>query len=157
MSDYKKVEALIEGVRTVMVTFVTPEGHLHAIPMTAQDNKDFDGTVWFIGTKKSELVQYIPDSPQVNLAYHSGEDYISITGTAELVEDSAKLEELWSSAYNAFFEQGKEDPNVQLIRVECHGAEYWESSGKIATLFKLSKAAITGSNEKLGESGTVNL
>lgn len=56
-----------------------------------------------------------------------------------------------------FFEGGKEDPDVQLIRITAHGAQYWEGDGTIVTLFKLTKAAISGETEKLGTSNTTTL
>ncbi len=157
MSDYAKIHDLIKNIRIAMVTFTTQEGHLHAVPMTTQ-NKEFNGQVWFIGSKKSELVQNLPQNNQVNVAYAtSSNDYVSMHGTGELVNDPALLDELWSPAYNAFFEGGKEDPDVQLIRITAHGAQYWEGDGTIVTLFKLTKAAISGETEQLGTSHTTTL
>lgn len=157
MSDYAKINDLIKNIRIAMVTFSTKEGHLHAVPMTTQ-NKEFNGVIWFIGSKKSELVQNLPKNNQVNLAYStSSNNYVSIHGTGELVNDSIILDELWSPAYNAFFEGGKEDPDVQLLQITAHGAQYWEGDGTIVTLFKLTKAALSGETEKLGTSHTTTL
>lgn len=157
MSEHEKINELIKDIKFAMVTFNTQAGHLHAVPMTTQ-NKEFDGEIWFIGSKKSEWVENIAHNNQVNLAYStSSSHFISIHGTANLVEDQALLDELWSPAYNAFFENGKEDPDVQLIRVDAHGAQYWESSGKLVTLFKLGKAAISGEKQQLGTSKAVEL
>ncbi len=71
-----------------MLTFVTEEGHLHSAPMTTQNNT-FNGIVWFLGSKKSELVKSISSNPQVNLGYSntSNNDYVSINGVAENVID----------------------------------------------------------------------
>ncbi|EXD36747.1 hypothetical protein J500_1158 [Acinetobacter sp. 479375] len=75
--------------------------------MTTQ-NREFNGQVWFIGSKKSELCQSIQTDSQVNLAYvTSSNHYVSIHGTANLVDDQSILDELWSPAYEAFFENGK--------------------------------------------------
>ena len=158
MTDITKIAELTRGIKFAMVTFVNHEGHLHAAPMTTQD-EDFNGTVWFIGSKDSDLVRSIPGNAQVNLGYSdtAGHNYVSINGTAELVNDKAKLDELWSDGYNAFFEQGKEDPNVQLIKVVGNGAQYWEGSGRVVSMIKMAKAAITGDTAKLGETEGVKL
>lgn len=158
MSDITKIAELIRGIKFAMVTFVNHEGHLHSAPMTTQD-EEFNGTVWFIGAKDSDLVRSIPGNAQVNLGYSdpAGHNYVSINGTAELVTDQAKLDELWSEGYNAFFEQGKEDPNIQLIKVTGNGAQYWEGSGRIVSIIKMAKAAITGDTAKLGETEGVKL
>jgi general stress protein 26 len=107
--------------------------------------------------KKSELVKSISSNPQVNLGYSntSNNDYVSINGVAENVIDEVILDEIWSPAYEAFFQHGKSDPDIQLIRVVCNGAQYWKGSG---TLFTLStKAAVTGETEDLGTSKSISL
>ena len=158
MSDITKIAELIRGIKFAMVTFVNHEGHLHSAPMTTQD-EEFNGTVWFIGAKDSDLVRSIPGNAQVNLGYSdpAGHNYVSINGVAELINDQAKLDELWSEGYNAFFEQGKEDPNIQLIKVTGNGAQYWEGSGRVVSIIKMAKAAITGDTAKLGETEGVKL
>ena len=58
----------------------------------------------------------------------------------------------------AWFEKGKEDPNIRLLMVSPQEAHYWDSgSNKIATLFSLLKNAITGSQEDIGREGDLNL
>lgn len=158
MSDITKIAELIRGIKFAMVTFVNHEGHLHSAPMTTQD-EEFNGTVWFIGAKDSDLVRSVPGNAQVNLGYSdpAGHNYVSINGTAELVTDQAKLDEIWNDGYNAFFEQGKEDPNIQLIKVTGNGAQYWEGSGRVVSIIKMAKAAITGDTAKLGETKGVKL
>lgn len=157
-NDYAEINSLIKDIRFVMVTFITEDGHLHSIPMTTQ-NSDFNGVIWFIGAKNSELVKNIPTNNQVNLGYSniSNNDYVSINGIAECVQDQEVLDQLWSPAYEAFFEQGKSDPNIQLVRVVCNGAQYWKGAGKLVTLFKLAKASISGETEQLGTSHSVKL
>lgn len=157
-NDFQEIHDLIKDIRFAMVTFTTAEGHLHAVPMTTQQH-EFDGIVWFIGSKKSELVQNIQNTAQVNLAYSniSDNDYVSINGVAACINDPAMLDQLWSPAYEAFFEQGKSDPDIQLIRVTCNGAQYWKGAGTLVTLYKLAKASISGETESLGTSHTVKL
>lgn len=157
-STYEELSELLKDFRFSMVTFVTDEGHLHSAPMTTQ-NDAFNGIVWFLGSKKSELVKNISSNPQVNLGYSntSNNDYVSINGVAENVIDEVILDEIWSPAYEAFFEHGKSDPDIQLIRVVCNGAQYWKGSGTLVTLYKLAKASVTGETEDLGTSKSISL
>lgn len=164
MSELTHAEALkimsgiIKDVKFAMVTTTTSEGHLHARPMTTQE-KEYDGDLWFIGGKDSEGVADMKAHPQINVSFANPEKqkYLSITGTAELVEDQAKLDEMWSDFYVAYFDGGKQDPNIQLIKVSAHGAEFWEGDGKIRTLFQLAKGLIKGQQADLGKNDTVNL
>jgi hypothetical protein len=49
-------------------------------------------------------------------------------------------------------EEGWDDPNVRVMRVEPSTAELWDGpSGSIVTLFKFAKAKLTGSKSNLGE------
>lgn len=153
-----KIASITKDVKFAMLTTVTAEGHLHAHPMTTQQT-EFDGDVWFIGSKSSQQVQDMQARPQVNVSYAEPSKgvYVSINGSAELVTDPAKLDELWSDFYKAYFEGGKTDPDVQLIKIAAHGGEYWESDGKLRTLFRMAKGAVTGNTDLGGKNETVSL
>ncbi|BFM01667.1 hypothetical protein Psyaliredsea_03140 [Psychrobacter alimentarius] len=84
---------------------------------------------------------------------------MSVSANAELSSDQAKLYELWSPVYNAFFEHGKEDPNVQLIKVVPHGVECWLSGSSTVNMFKMAAAALQDGKtaEDMGEQFSVAL
>ena len=154
-----KIAELIKDVKFAMMTTVTHEGHLHACPMTTSETDLTAKEIWFIGDKKTETVADIKNNPQVNLSYacQQDKDYVSINGTAELVDDADKLNELWSPIYNAFYEHGKEDADIQLIKVVPNGAEYWLSGNTVVNMFKMTAAAVQDGKtaEKLGENHSV--
>ena len=153
----KTITGLVKDTKFAMMTFMTEVGHLHSQPMTTQQ-QEFDGDVWFIGSKKSDLVRSVRQTPKVNLSYaDSGNGFVSIYGDAELIENAAKLDELWSEMYKAYFPQGKTDPDIQLIKVTAMGAHYWESDGKLKGLYQMAKSALTGDQPDMGESKSVNL
>jgi general stress protein 26 len=141
----QSIASVIKDVKFAMLTVSTAEGHLKAHPMTTQQT-EYDGDVWFIGGKDTEQVQCMAVRPQVNVSYtDSGKgNYVSIGGAAQLIEDRAKLEELWSDAYKAYFPEGIDDPSVQLIKIEAYGAEYWGSDGKLKNVWQQARAAVTG-------------
>ena len=154
-----QIAALIKDVKFAMLTTVTAEGHLHACPMTTNQTELEKNEIWFIGDKTTETVTDIRANPQVNLGYSStdAKDFVSINGKAELVEDKAKLDELWSPIYAAYFKEGKEDANIQLIKVVPNGAEYWLSGNSVVNFFKLTVAAVQGNKiaDSLGENHCV--
>ncbi|GAA5531827.1 pyridoxamine 5'-phosphate oxidase family protein [Deinococcus aluminii] len=155
----KTLSHLIKDVKFAMLTVTTDQGHLKAHPMTTQQT-EFDGDVWFIGGKDTEQVQCMRARPQVNVSYADPgkNNYVSVSGTAQLVEDRAKLEELWSDFYKAYFPQGIDDPSIQLIKISAQGAEYWEGSGKMKALFQMARAAVTGKPATdMGNNDTINL
>ena len=156
-----KLQAMVNDIKYTMMTTRTHEDHLHSCPMNTIETSIGAKEIWFIGHSPSETVDNIKKNPEVNLAYVSQDDknYLSITGKAELVEDKEKLDELWSVLYNAYFEQGKEDPKVQLIKVVPHGAEYWANGNAIASAFKMTAAAVTDTaiEKSLGENFSIEL
>ena len=155
------IQAMVKDIKYTMMTTRNDENHLHSCPMNTTETSIGAKEIWFIGHKPSETVDNIKQNPEVNLAYVTQESdkYLSISGTAELVEDEEKLNELWSVMYNAYFEQGKEDPMVQLIKVVPHGAEYWANGNAIASAVKMAAAALTDNavEKSLGENFSIKL
>ena len=155
------IQAMLKDIKYTMMTTCNGENHLHSCPMNTTETSIGAKEIWFIGHKPSETVDNIKQNPEVNLAYVTQESdkYLSISGTAELVEDEEKLNELWSVMYNAYFEQGKDDPKVQLIKVVPHGAEYWANGNAITSAVKMAAAALTDNavEKSLGENFSIKL
>ena len=153
------IAGIIKDIKFALLTTANGNGQLHARPMTTQQT-EVDGDVWFIGSKDSGSVADIRQNPQVNASYaDTGKgSYVSVSGRAELVDNRAKLEELWSDFYKAYFEGGIDDPRVQLIKIEAQEAEFWESDGKFRSLFQMARAAVTGKPATdMGKNETVKL
>jgi general stress protein 26 len=146
MSDgqTEKVHDLIKKTRIAMLTSVDADGGLISKPMATQD-VEFDGDVWFIAERDSAKVRNISARPQVNVAYSGGSSWVSLSGTAAVVDDPAKLAELWNTFTDAWMEGGPENPNNVLIKVDADSAEYWDSPGsKVTQVLNLVKAKVTG-------------
>jgi general stress protein 26 len=140
----QKVQDLIRSSRIAMLTSVSPEGTLVSKPMANQD-VEFDGDVWFIAERDSVKVRNIQANPQVNVAYSSSDSWVSVSGTAAVVDDQAKLAELWDTFTDAWMEGGPENPNNILIRIRADSAEYWDTPGsKVTQVANLVKAKVTG-------------
>ena len=139
-----KVHDLIKSTRIAMLTTVAPDGRLISKPMANQD-VEFDGDVWFIAERDSVKVRNIQANPQVNVAYSSSDSWVSVSGTAAVVDDQAKLAELWDTFTDAWMEGGPENPNNILIRIRADSAEYWDTPGsKVTQVANLVKAKVTG-------------
>lgn len=156
-----KIQEIIKDVKFAMMSTVNKKGDLHAWPMTTNEASIGGREIWFIGDKTSDVVKDLQDNSNVGLTYASQDDkdFVSITGDAELPDDKNKLEELWSPVYNAFFAEGKEDENVQLIKVVPHGAECWISGSSTVNMFKMAAAALQEGKtaEDMGETFSVEL
>lgn len=124
----QKLGELIEKIRIATLTTITEDGRLWSRPITTQRAK-FDGDLWFITKRGSPKVQEVRRHPRVSLSYVRTEDntYVCLSGTAEVLSNVKKAEELWDPSYLSWFPGGPGDPSLVLIRVSVERAEYWEA------------------------------
>ncbi|WP_234031233.1 pyridoxamine 5'-phosphate oxidase family protein [Mycetocola zhujimingii] len=155
--DMVTIARLVKASKIALLTTVTPSGQLHSRPLATQES-DFDGDLWFFTQDPSSKVDDIRSNDQVNAAFESGKGYLSISGSATLVHDRDKINELWSPALEAWFPDGKDDPTVALIKVSAQSAEYWATNEPgVVTMFKIAKAVVTGSQPDIGDNKSVDL
>jgi general stress protein 26 len=135
--DLKKLRKLIKGARVAMLTTVAPDGTLRSRPM-ATLKAPFEGDVWFFTRASAPKTDEIRDNDQVNVSFSDGDDnrYLSISGTASLVRDQDRLEQLWSGRLKNWFPEGKKDPDLALLRVRVDRADYWDA--KTAAMVQLA-------------------
>ena len=91
---------------------------------------------------------------QVNLSYArtDKQDYLSVSGTAELVHDKKKMQALWSPWLKPWFPKGPDDPELALLKVGIIAVEYWDApDSAMARAYGLVKAVATGDRGALGE------
>jgi general stress protein 26 len=158
MTHQEKVERLRELIKDIdiaMLTTVDEDGTLRSRPMGTQKT-EFDGDLWFLTLLDTGKVNEIKRESQVNVSYARPKDqsYVSVSGRATLINDRAKIKDMWDPIYKTYFPNGPEDPNLRLLKVHVDKAEYWESSGLIATVIGFAKAmagqeADIGHNEKI--------
>ncbi|MFD2117311.1 pyridoxamine 5'-phosphate oxidase family protein [Paenibacillus yanchengensis] len=137
------VRKLIKGIDVAMLTTVSAQG-LVSRPMQTQA-VEFDGDLWFITMKDTDKYDELKQNPHVNVNY-VGKSYVSIRGTAEIVNDRAKIAQFWNAAYEKMLQTTNDDPNLILIKVHAETAEYWEM-GNIRKLVKQLFHTITGDKE----------
>ena len=152
-----KVVELAKDIHVSMLTTVDAEGHFVSRPM-GQQEIGADGSLWFFAERDSRKVAHIATNPYVNVTLAAAATWISISGTARIVHDPDKAQQLWNPFVEAWMPQGPTDPSVVLIEVEGDTAEYWDTpGGRIATAISFAKAKLTGHRYEGGENETVHL
>lgn len=104
-------------------------------PMTAQvdpeqgKESDTGGTIYFFGAKSERLVQGIGSGHRAVATYVSkGHDlFAHVHGELMLVNDPALVDKLWNPMIASWYKEGKQDPDLQLIRFHAERAEIWKS------------------------------
>lgn len=125
----KKLRKLLKNIRVAMLTTSAPDGSLRSRPMATPD-EDFDGELWFFTRYHSGKTEEIQDQQKVNVSFAApkNERFVSVSGTATVVRDPARIKDLWSREYKEWFPDGKKDPDLALLRVTIDRAAYWDRS-----------------------------
>lgn len=152
-STHETLWDLIKDIQFGMFIHRHPNGMLHAHPLTVQNKKLDEGhTLYFFISQSSELFTNVKSDGTVNVAFaDKGKDaYVSLSGQASISNDRAKIEELFTPIAKAWFRGGVDDPDLALLTVNIHHAEYWDmKESQMVQLFKMAKAALTGNGPDL--------
>ena len=148
----------IKDIRVAMLTSVGEDGRLYSRPMYTQDADREDG-LWFFTAKSSAKSHQVTKRAEVNVSYVDMQKnvYVSVTGSAHIIDDPEKERELWNPINKAFFE-GLEDPDLVLLHVDPERAEFWDApAGKMRQLFNIAKAAVGNGHHDSGRNEKVEL
>lgn len=130
---------------------------IRARPMAAHV-EPMENAVYFLtdinSTKDDEVARW----PNVGLAFADsrGQKYVSVTGTAELLNDREQIRELWTTPAKAWWENS-DDPSIRILKITPKYAEYWDSPGTVVSYVKMLAAAVTDSRPDMGENAKVRL
>jgi general stress protein 26 len=142
--DRAKLLELMSDLKVAMFTTTSEDGTLEAVPMARQEVEP-SAELWFITARDTRHVANLSARPHVGLTFSSRDAWVSIHGTATVVDDKAKLEELWNTFAEAWLPGGPDDGNATLIRVDAEGGEYWDTpGGTVASLVSFAKTRLTG-------------
>ena len=158
--NLQKLREMVKEIDFCMLTTVDENGDLHSRPMSVNGDIDTDGDLWFFTSASSHKVVEITKSPKVNVSFADPDNqhYVSISGKAQLVRDRNKIDELWRPEFKMWFPEGKDDPQVALLRVNLEKAEYWDSpSSTIGYVLNLVSSLVTGKEANAGENRKIEL
>lgn len=158
-SSHEILWDLIKDIRFCMLSHRHPDGSLHSHPLTTHNRTlDADATLWFLVSRSTELGQRLREDRNVNLSYADPkrDAWVSITGSAMVVEDAQKQKDLFDSMDLGWF-KGPQDPDLELVAVKIEEAEYWNvKENKLMQMLKLAKATATGKRPQIGEHAEVH-
>ena len=157
-----KVRELLSGFRSAMLMTKSDTNFgVHMRPMGLQrDAEVFGGALHFFADDRSRKVAEINADPHAALVLQNDEQtrYLHLEGTASIVNDKAKMRELFNPMVKIWFPEGLDDPHITLIRFDAEDGHYWESpGGALSLLGAFAKSAITGVPGKGGVTGSLTM
>ncbi|MBW4578228.1 MAG: pyridoxamine 5'-phosphate oxidase family protein [Tildeniella nuda ZEHNDER 1965/U140] len=155
-----KLRELIKEIDFCMLTTLTADGSLHSRPMSTNGQIEPNGDLWFFTYANTPKIVEVDRVEQVNVSFSepSQQRYVSLAGTAQLVRDRAKMQDLWKPELKAWFPQALDEPEIALLKVTVETAEYWDApAGWVAKTVGFVKAVTTGEKANGGENEKLNL
>jgi general stress protein 26 len=134
----------LKSDRTIMLGLIgNREGHSQ--PMTAQLDHDdaVSGPLWIFSSKDADLVRAIGEGARGMAQFVSkGHDvFACFDCDLSLSSDRATIDRLWNPYVAAWFEGGKDDPKLQLIRADPHNAQIWLNENSLFAGVKMMLGA----------------
>ena len=154
-----KLKELAEDIRVCMFCTELSNVPFSTRPMGLQEVDD-QGNLWFLSSADSNKNFEIKANEKVQLIFAKVADshFLSVYGEATIYKDRSKIEEMWTPMAKAWFKDGKDDPNVTVIRVNPVTAYYWDTkNGKMITLLKIAISAATGLRMDGGQEGKLDV
>jgi len=150
---------LIGDMKVALMTTRRPDGALVTRPMATQEHGPL-ADLWFVTSKETHKVEELQADPNVSLGYYddASKEWVSVSGRASLVDDRAKIRELYKPDWKAFFDDeggnrdgGPDDPRLALICVDAYSVQYMKAKfSKPRALFEFARGMLTGNDAELG-------
>lgn len=146
-ADYEletKLWKAIRKDRTVMLGLAgIEEGH--AQPMAAQilHEDDERGPIWFFTSTDTDLAKALSHSHRgvVHFSSKDHELFASLHGELTLDNNRHIVDQLWNSFVAAWYPGGKDDPKLQLIRLDPERAQMWLNENNLLAAVQLMLGA----------------
>jgi general stress protein 26 len=153
-----ELHKLIDGINVAMLTTRDAFGRLIARPMATQSHEEA-ADLWFMTSSETHKVEEIDSDSDVNVSYINGsKEWISISGTARLNTDRARIRKLYKPDWKAWFQDeggdrngGPDDPRIVLIEITAYHVTYFKvNEPRPFVLFEIGRAALTKTTPKVG-------
>jgi len=115
-------------------------------PMAVLD-VDSEGNLWFMSMKNSTKNKEIETDPFTHLFFQESTNsgFLNIYGITEISTDQQKIDELWKPLLKVWFQEGKDDFNISLLKVVPTNVYYWDNKhGDMVAFAKMAASAVTG-------------
>jgi general stress protein 26 len=153
--EQSKVCELLHAFDVGVLVTTTEDGDLHARPMAIAQVDD-DCTTWFVTSRSSPKIDEVHKKNRAHVVCQRGATaFLSMSGEAAVVDDRARLEGMWKVTYEPWFPQGKDDPDLTLLRVKPERGEYWDGRGLrgVKYVLEAAKAIANGTRVRIDEPG----
>lgn len=124
-------------------------------PMTAFVERERE-QIWFFSRTNTALAQALTAGREATFVFQHKDLQACILGELSLSHDEARIAKYWNAVVAAWHPQGRDDPGLTMMRLECHDAEVWLSeAGPVTVAWEIAMANARKHEPHLG--GRANL
>ena len=127
--------------------------HMHFQPMAPHADRK-TSTIWFFTKADTDLVRAVGGGAKAHFCVvgKSHDYHACLAGRLEVRKDQAKIDEYWSAMTAAWYEHGKDDPQLVLLALRVEDAEIWASTDSSVKFgWEIAKANLN--DEKMPDVG----
>lgn len=156
----EKLKDMVDKIDMGMMgTYQEGSEFIYAVPMSRQE-VDEQGNIWYLLSSESETYHNLEKNKNVSILFSdtSNFNFLSLNGQAEISQDQARIDKYWNKMVEVWFEKGREDPRIRVLKVVPSEAHYWDNkTNKLVTMFKVLSSAVTGQKLDIGREGELNV
>ena len=110
----------------------------HARPMTAQV-EGAKGPLWFFTSTDNSIVQKLAEGGRAIATFTSKGHDLFATIHGEIVQENNRstIDRLWNPHVAAWYQGGKDDPKLALLRLDPEKAEIWLDGSSLVAGIKM--------------------
>ena len=138
------------------------DGHMQ--PMTAfADQEEGEGggrDIWFFCRKDNDLLRQAGQGHAAMFTLLTkNDDFVAcISGVLREGYDPSRIDRFWNPVVAAWYPEGKDDPNLTLLRFDPEDAQVWISRGGAVRFgWEIAKANLTKTLPDIGEQAHLSL
>ncbi|HEX7856423.1 MAG TPA: pyridoxamine 5'-phosphate oxidase family protein [Sphingobium sp.] len=109
--------------------------HAHSVPMTAQLDKHANHAFWFYTVRDNRLAR--GGAAMAQFAGKGHDLFACISGTLREESNPEVIDRYWSNAVEAWYDGGRNDPRLLMLRLDLGEAEIWTADVGVKGMFKL--------------------
>lgn len=128
----------------------------HTQPMTAFVERKTN-QIWLFTRTDTELAREIAEGKSAMFVFQQRDFQACIGGQLTLQHHTDRIEKYWNAVVAAWYPEGKADPHLTLLCLDCDDAQVWISQGgPVKFVWEIAKANATHKTPDVGGSASLN-
>lgn len=128
----------------------------HFQPMTAFPEPETN-QLWFFTYKDTDLARTAAAGGRAAFILQTRDVYACIDGAVALDHDHARMDKYWNAMVAAWYPDGKDDPRLTMVRLDCTDAAVWLTEvGPARYAWEIVRANMSHRTPDVGERRDLN-